>query len=70
LNDQLDKLQFRWAKLDFDIVKHKDKDALKILNFEMIQNELDESMQMSSSIVGSRYVQRTELKLRANKQHE
>ena len=70
LNDMLDKLHQRWHKLDFEVVKHKDKDALKILNFEFIQNELDESMQISSSIVGSRYVQRAELKKRANNQHE
>jgi dynein heavy chain len=64
LEDQLETLLFRWQKLDFDVVKHQDKEAFKILNFEMIQNELDESMQISSSIVGSRYVKR--LQSRAN----
>jgi hypothetical protein len=58
LQNLLDKLKERWAKLDFEIDKHKDKDALKILNFEKIQMEVDESMVISSSIVGSRFVQR------------
>ena len=54
----LEKLKERWAKLEFEIVKHKDKDALKVINFERVQTEVDESLVISSSIVGSRYVSR------------
>jgi len=40
------------------LAKHKDKDAFKLINIDVIQRTLDESMQISSSIVGSRYVKR------------
>ena len=40
------------------MARHKDKDAYKLVSIEKVQRVLDESMQISSSIVGSRYVKR------------
>ena len=58
LQQQLDQLTTTWQKLSFDVVKHKDKDALKLVGIDQIQVVLDESMQTSSLIVGSRFVKR------------
>jgi dynein heavy chain len=58
LQQQLDQLTATWQKLSFDVQKHKDKDALKLVGLDQIQIVLDESMQASSLIVGSRYVKR------------
>lgn len=68
LRSQIVKLQEKWQRLDFDVEGRGDGGAFKILNFEFIQNELDDSMQISSSIVGSRYVLR--LQQEANDLHD
>lgn len=51
-------LTSQWHKLNFEVVKHQDKDALKLVAIDVIQTALDESMQTSSLIVGSRYIKR------------
>ena len=58
LGEQLASLKEIWRQLDFEVAKHKDKDAYKLVSVDKVQAVLDESMQISSSIVGSRYVKR------------
>jgi dynein heavy chain, axonemal len=58
LQTQLDQLTHTWQKLNFEVARHQDKDAFKLVGLEHIQTVLDESMQSVSLIVGSRYVKR------------
>jgi hypothetical protein len=58
LQTQLDQLTQTWAKLNFDVVRHGDKDAYKLTGLDQVQLVLDESMQSASLIAGSRYAKR------------
>ena len=44
--------------MDFDLQPYRDKDAFILVDIDKIQTVLDESMQISSSIISSRYVKR------------
>jgi hypothetical protein len=44
--------------MHFDIVKVQDKEAFKLLGLDVAFQTLDECMQLSSLIIGSRYVKR------------
>jgi len=58
LRGQLDTLTMTWKTTDFELAQYKDKDAMVLVGIDKVQTVLDESMQMCSSINGSRYVKR------------
>ena len=55
---QLDEIKEIWTKTEFKVVKHKEKDALKLTELDDVQQKLDESLTNISNIIGSRYVKR------------
>ena len=44
LSNQLESLTQTLAKVYFEIVKHQDKDALKLVGLDVVQTTLDECM--------------------------
>jgi len=47
-----------WNVQEFEVVKHKDKEAYKLTGIDGIQTLLDESLSKVSDIQGNRYVKR------------
>ena len=58
LRNQLDEIEVTWKNAEFKLARHKDKDAFKLTELDVIQGILDESFTNISNIIGSRYVKR------------
>ena len=58
LNNQLDAIKNLWKVTDFEVIRHKDKDAFKLTGIDKIQLLLDESLTAVSDIQSNRYVKR------------
>lgn len=58
LNNQLEVIRDLWKITDFEVIRHKDKDAFKLTGIDKIQLLLDESLTSVSDIQSNRYVKR------------
>lgn len=58
LRKQLDAIKNLWKTTDFEVIRHKDKDAFKLTGIDKIQQLLDESLTAVSDIQSNRYVKR------------
>lgn len=58
LNNQLEAIRDLWKITDFEVIRHKDKDAFKLTGIDKIQLLLDESLTSVSDIQSNRYVKR------------
>ena len=55
---ELNEIRAEWNQIEFDVVKHKDKDAYKLQKIDQIVTVLDDSLSRVSDIQGNRYVKR------------
>ena len=58
LMTELNEIRAEWNQIEFDVVKHKDKDAYKLQKIDQIVTVLDDSLSRVSDIQGNRYVKR------------
>ncbi len=58
LQNQLTDIKNLWNEQEFDVVRHKDRDAYKLTGIDIVQGILDESLSKISDIQSNRYVKR------------